>query len=172
MFKLILPMLLLLNLTIAQASDSKLDRADIDSEAVSEIVNLFTGESFDLADYRYHRELDTENGLYDLVSIEVNDQEDNAEYNVVVTFKRKWEFGIQSNVIDTKGLTRAEWNSRIYARDAERIQMGTARYRFNDIMSAGPAVLRSTNWVGQLPRSNDNPDHQVFVGGSIKIILK
>lgn len=173
MFKFILPMLLVLNFSTANASENPLDRADVDKETVTEIINLFTGDNFDLADYSYDKEVaEVETGMFDLISVEVADEEDNAEFNVVITLKKKWEFSLNTEIVDTKQLTKSEWRSRIYARDAHRVESGSARYRFNDIISAGPAVLRSTNWVGQLPRDTTNPKEKIFVGGNIKIILK
>ena len=177
MFKKSAILMMMATSLVASAQDAnQVDERD--AEVVKEVVQLFTGSEFDLADYSIKTDEEKEklyrqgNGLYELVEVKKNDINADNEVNFTVTLKKKWDLGLYSEIVDTKGMTPQEWRSRTLARDAYRVQVGSATYNFNDTISAGPAVLRSTNWVGSVPRSDSNPEYRSFVGGTVKIVFK
>tara|TARA_Y100000768_G_scaffold388897_1_gene388469 strand:+ start:13916 stop:14356 length:441 start_codon:yes stop_codon:yes gene_type:complete len=145
---------------------------------VEEIVTHFTGENFDLDNYRLNKDREKEyinsadGGLYELVEIKTNDLNQDNEVTFTITLRKKWDLDFDSHIVDLKQLSPRDWRSRVIARDANRVEVGSIRYNLNDRFSAGPAVIRNTDYIGNIPRGDDNPKKKIYVGGSIKVIFK
>ena len=144
-----------------------------DDATVSDVVGMMSDIDFDLNDYPVDGQKNTEDSYYyELVSVDYDDNNFGSDYDVVVTIKRRFDIGVDNYRVDTKLLSRADWSSRIYARDAQTIAVGSARYRLNENLSVGPAVIREKNYSGNIPRGSNNPNTEYYFGGSIKFVIQ
>lgn len=144
----------------------------------TELINVMSGENFDLRDYSIDSDAqygpDAGGGayFYELIDVDYIEGDSYEDYLVTVTLKKKWLFGFQTQRSDTKKLSLRDWRSRIYARNGQQIEMGTLQYIFNEQLSAGGAIMQESNWSGDIPRGKYNPAREVYVGATVRFILK